>query len=833
MDYAFAFPLAGGLHAWPAAALRERAMAHPARLEFVNERTGRKAPMDSVLGLLATDTRLGDPCRILMVDGDGGHGGDVRVDLIAFLTGPFLHCDRALAPVKRTSTVVPRLVERAGGRWWSGNGVAQGIGAGRVVLADAPRLRSDSGEPQRESTPHLELRALEQALGALRARLLEEIRCASNSAQRSVLEVHLALLEDAGWRDGIVTAIQGNQLAAPVAIAAAAQVAVEALRRSEHQVIRERAMDLQDVADRLIRQLSGEVPEASRLTLTEPSVVVADQLVPSTFLSLDRRFLRGLVLVEAGETSHTVILARSFGIPCVTGLRLDIPAGQRLLIDGGRGLVIADPPAEVEAYYQIEKKAQRQRAERETPAAGAKLTTRDGQPVQVLANISTPEEVTCALGHGADGIGLFRTEMLFLHRSAPPSEDEQVQAYVRILQDAAGRPVVLRLLDVGGDKPLAYLALPPEMNPFLGRRGVRWYPAHRDLVRTQLRAALQAALYGDLRLMIPMISEGEELHWVRALVQEAAAELAAEGKACKGTLPLGIMVEVPAAALNLEALAREADFLSVGTNDLVQYLFAVDRSDASLMKASHEWHPATLRLLERIAQGGQLAGRPVSVCGEMASRPKLLPLLLGLGFDSFSVAPSAVAEVRATLAALGAEACRGLVQKALQASTSSEVEHLLENAPWVGVAMPLLDPELVILDAVCGTKEAAIKLLVERLATAGRTRDTLGLEEAIWAREAAYATGLGFGLAVPHCKSPAVAANSIAVLRLPEPVAWAPEATARLVFLLVSRADAEEAHLRVFARLARRLMDSDFRQHLLDAADPESLLTTLRSELST
>jgi fructose-specific PTS system IIA-like component len=217
----------------------------------------------------------------------------------------------------------------------------------------------------------------------------------------------------------------------------------------------------------------------------------------------------------------------------------------------------------------------------------------------------------------------------------------------------------------------------------------------------------------------------------------------------------------------------------------------------------------------------------------MASRPKLLPLLLGLGFDDLSVAPSAVGGVRATLAALDSSACRELARKALLLSTASEVEALLENAAEADPALPLLDPELVVLEADCGTREAVIKLLVERLATAGRTRDALGLEEAIWAREAIYATGLGFGFAVPHCKSATVLSNAIAVLRLPAPIAWGPDATARLVLLLVSRVDAEEEHLRVFARLARRLMDPDFRQHLLEAPAPDSLLTTLRFELST
>jgi len=825
MDYAFDFPLAGGLHAWPAAALRERSAAHSARFEFLNERTGRTAPLDSVLGLLATDTRKGDPCRIRVEAGDEA---EAHRDLIAFLQGPFLDCDRSVAPGTRTSTVVPRLVERSGGRWWAGAGVSEGVGTGLAVgltPAAPPRSREPQGEPQVET----ELQALQGAVAALGARLQEELRLVSHSAPRSVLEVHRALLEDPGWGSAIEAAIREDHQSAAAAIEAATRSAAAALGRSEHAAIRERALDLQDVADRLLRELCGEAPEASRLCLVQPSVLVAERLAPSTFLALDHGLLRGLVLAEGGGTSHTAILARSFGIPCVTGLVPEAVEGKRLLVDGLRGLVIAEPTPEVEAYYRLESEGLRRWTARLATLPEAR--TQDGHPVQVLANISAAEETARALDAGAEGIGLFRTEMLFLHRPTPPGEEEQFQAYARALRDAAGRPVTLRLLDVGGDKPLAYLPLLPEANPFLGRRGVRWYADQVDLVRTQVRAALRAATQGQLRLMIPMVAEVEELRWVRALVREVREDLAGEG-ATPPEVPLGIMVEVPAAALNLEALAREADFLCVGTNDLVQYLFAADRGDAGLAKASHEWHPATLRLLAHIAQGAKAAGKPLSLCGEMASRTRLLPLLLGLGFDELSVASSAVRGLRAALASLDLEACLDLTRKALRAATALEVEGLLDGALGSGAAPPLLDPDLVVLEAGCATKEEAIKLLVERLASAGRTRDPLGLEEAIWAREAAYATGLGFGFAVPHCKSPAVAANAIAVLRLAAPVAWSDEAEASLVLLFITRPDGADEHLRVFARLARRLMDAEFRQGLLDAPGTEALLDLLRPVLA-
>lgn len=816
MEYAFDFPLAGGLHAWPAAALRERSAAHTARFEFLNERTGRTAPLDSVLELLATDTRKGDPCRIRVEAGDEA---EAHRDLVAFLQGPFLGCDRSAAPGARISTVVPRLVERCGGRWWKGAGVSEGVGSGLALRpAAAPR------DPSR---PSGDRPALEQAVRTLEARLREDLRRAAHPAQRSVLDVHLALLGDRAWREGIEAALQAGS-PATAAVEAATRAAMALLARADQAAIRERALDLQDVADRLIRELAGEDPEGPGLRLDGPTVLVAERLAPSTFLSLDLELLRGLVLAEGGGTSHTAILARSFGIPCVAGLAPEAVEGRCLLVDGLRGLVVADPPPVVEAYYRIEAKGLRERQARRP--IRAEVRTRDGHRVQVLANTSAAEEAARAFAAGAEGIGLFRTEMLFLHRPAPPDEEAQFQTYARVLREAAGRPVTLRLLDVGGDKPLAYLPLLPEANPFLGRRGVRWYADQVDLVRTQIRAALRASAYGALRLMIPMVAELEELRWVRALVEDVRGTLAAEGAAVP-EVPLGIMVEVPAAALNLEALAREADFLCVGTNDLVQYLFAADRGDTGVAKASHEWHPATLRLLARIVQGARSAGKPLSLCGELASRPKLLPLLLGLGFEDLSVAPAAVADIRAALASLDLDACRVLAGKAVEAATASEVEALLDARPESGGDAPLLDPELVVIGASCDSKEEAIKLLVERLTSAGRGADPLALEEAIWAREAVYATGLGFGFAVPHCKSSAVAADAIAVLRLSAPVAWSADADAELVLLLVSRPGGEEGHLRVFAHLARRLMDASFRRSLLEAPDPDALFDLLRQNL--
>jgi fructose-specific PTS system IIA-like component len=477
-----------------------------------------------------------------------------------------------------------------------------------------------------------------------------------------------------------------------------------------------------------------------------------------------------------------------------------------------------DPPPALGAYYAIQAQERGRR-----PAQGAGATA-DGVEITLQANILSAREAGPALQLGAEGIGLFRSEMLFLERSEPPGEEEQYQAYRAALEGAQGRPVVLRLLDVGGDKPLPYLPLPRETNPYLGRRGVRWYGLHPALVRTQLKAAARAARHGDLRLMIPMVTEAEEIRAVRALLEQTTSD----------PLPLGIMVEVPAAALNLAALGREADFFCVGTNDLVQYLFAADRGDAQVARPSHDWHPATLRMLDRIVREAAACGRPLSLCGELAGNPALLPLLVGLGLRTLSMTPSLLAGARRTLGTLDSEACRTLAERALACGTAAEVEALLAEGASTAPHQALTDPALVVTAAACASKEEALKLLAERMAALGRARDPLALEEALWAREAAYATGIGFGFAVPHCKSPAVAVSSLAVLRLSEPVEWGSLDGLPVDFLLLLATGGEDGgqeHLRIFARLARKLMDPSFRDALRAAPGSQEILDLLQRDV--
>ena len=372
---------------------------------------------------------------------------------------------------------------------------------------------------------------------------------------------------------------------------------------------------------------------------------MAAGLTPSELLALDRRRLRGLVLGEVGLTSHTAILARAFAIPTVA---LPAPAlkeiieGEELIVDGQRGLVCRESQPALKRYYRLETRKLRLQAARLADLRKKPARTRDGLRVEIAANIGSSEELPGAWRNGAEAIGLFRTETLFLDRDAPPNEDEQFAAYRQAALSAKGRTVIVRTLDIGGDKPLPYLDLPREENPFLGVRAVRFYGEHKELIRCQLRAILRAARHGNVKIMVPMVSGLPEVRLVRRLLAEAGAELRERKIPYAKKIEIGIMVETPAAALSLDHLGGEADFFSVGSNDLLQYFLAVDRGNARLGDLYDPLHPAFLRLLFQAAGQARQAKRWLGICGEMAGNPEYLPLLVGLGFDELSMAAPAI-----------------------------------------------------------------------------------------------------------------------------------------------------------------------------------------------
>ena len=830
VSYRFAFPLSGGMHARPASALEHAARRFAADVSLTNDRTGQTANAKSVLGIIGLDIRQGDACRLEVA---GPDAEPAIQSLTGFIEWTLPRVDDVAPPMPATAREMslPPVLRRAQAAMIAGTPVVRGIGIGRAFAMGRPAV-SDSLPRTGAADPVAEAGRVERALDRLHEGYDARLGAPGRSLEDDLLRAHRSVARDPEFAGTIARGIRERGLTAAGAIAEAEAHFSGMLAATGSAVLRERALDIRDVCHALLREVYGEALPADGIVLEADAVCVADTLTPAQLLALDREHVKGLVLAHGGTTSHTVILARARGIPTIVGVEgLDAAAldGHDVVVDADLGAVVTGLTPAVRRYYDMERRRLERRRNRvqrfiERPAA-----TFDGRRLEVAANVGSASEVAEAVAAGADGVGLFRTEMLFLARPSAPSEEEQFDEYRRAVADAAGRPVIVRTLDVGGDKPLPYLAWPKEDNPFLGLRGVRIYPEFDALFRAQVRALLRASAFGMLQVMIPMVARLDEAAWVRRVVTDEQAALRAAGVAFDPQMPVGAMIEVPSAALMIGQLSGSLDFFSIGTNDLMQYFAAVDRTNPRLAALADPLEPSFIRLLHQVVTDAHAAGRWVGLCGEMGGQARCLPLMVGLGLDEISLAAPDIAVTRGLVAELSAEGCAALVNRAMRAATGAEVAQILEErGHWR--EMPLTEPEIVELDVDCRTKEEAIKAAVDLLYAAGRTDRPREIEEAIWRREESYSTGFGHGFAIPHCQTGAAGASSMAVVKLRAGVDW--NATdgqpVRTVILLVVR-EAEQAatHMRVLASLARRLMHEEFRAEVEREQDPAALCRLL------
>ncbi|MFI5182549.1 MAG: phosphoenolpyruvate--protein phosphotransferase [Thermoanaerobaculia bacterium] len=819
----FAFSVPGGLHARPASLLRAAVSRFTSATTFVNRRSGRTANAKSTLALVSTLTRHGDSCA-LWIEG-------VDEETAAEALRRFLRDDLPLSGEAPDASprppdapaALPRALSAAGVPVLRGIRASGGIARGRAVTGETARHFPES-DPEKAGDAAGEIAKLDRAFAVTAEALRTRSARAANETERAILAAHLSILEDPELHSRIEDEIRSNEVAAARAVRATVGHFVGILRASGSASLEERALDLRDLAEQLVRAISGRPPEAPA-ALSGDAALVAEDLAPSAFLSLDRRHLRGIALGGGGRTSHTVILARAAGIPCVTGLGAaiaEVPAGSETIVDGERGLLVVTPPPAVLRFYEAEMEklaAIRSRLEAFRTAPGR---TADGRRVEVGANVASLEDIRLALASGAEGIGLFRTEFLFMSRREPPSEEEQRHVYSEAARMAGGMPVIVRTLDAGGDKRIGYLGLPAERNPFLGYRAVRMYGEHREIVSTQLRAILRASAFGKLKIMVPMVASVEEMREVRALVRSLSDALARDGVLHDAAIEIGMMVEIPSAAFHLEALSKEADFFSIGSNDLAQYFFAADRDNERVSHLYSPLHPAFLRLLKKIVDEAHRAGRWIGLCGEMGRDPLSAPVLVGLGLDEISLAAPGIPALKSALIRSGFEECRTLLDEALGKESASEVRALVRGFTESKKDRAIVADGMVRLRARSRGRDEAIRELVNLLHASGRVTDADRFEEAVWRREETASTAVGFGVAIPHAKSAEVQVASIAFLRFDPPLVWAAgdEDPVRMAILIAVPEEAfGDAHLRLIATLSRRLMDDQFRDALLSTPD--------------
>lgn len=562
-----------------------------------------------------------------------------------------------------------------------GIAAAEGIAIGPAFRYAPPVLtppQRPAGRPEEEMA-RFEA-ACQQArneIGELKA--LIEGRVGAESA--AIFDAHMAMLDDPMLYDAVSMRVQSGQ---PVeaAVAAATEELAAMLSGMESELFAARAADVQDVGRRILRILLG-VPDTSLDALRQPAIVVAYDLTPSDTARLNPELTLGFCTAVGGLTSHTAILARTLGLPAVVGLgqaALDeIRDGETLVLDGAEGRVVVKPSSATVRRYREQRKAQQERLMAIRAGAQHEAHTADGRRVEVAANIGDLQSAREAVEMGAEGVGLLRTEFLYLENNRPPDEEFQVETYRAIFEALGGRPVIVRTLDIGGDKPPPYLRFDAELNPFLGWRAIRICLDDLSLFKTQLRAILRAAVGHRALIMYPMISALEELERANEILAEVRAELEREGLPYTPDVPVGIMVETPAAAMLADVLATRCDFFSLGTNDLTQYTLAVDRTNERVAHLFQPLHPAVLRLIRQTIEAAHAHGKWVGMCGELAGMKKAIPILLGLGLDEFSMVPRAIPEAKWLIGQLTDAQAMRIAEEALGYGTAAEIEALMSR----------------------------------------------------------------------------------------------------------------------------------------------------------
>ncbi|SAL43224.1 multiphosphoryl transfer protein [Caballeronia terrestris] len=657
---------AGGLHARPAARAREAARGFDAKVEVRFE--GRKAPIESVVGLLSLGAGEGATIELLGIGAQASQAVEaVANELLRAAHGEVEETPaRAKSPAPVPAT--PPSGQPLDPNTLAGVCASPGIAVGTLVRWDDQEITPPE---QASGSSAAESHALDRAIAAVDAELDETVRTASQRGavgEAGIFAVHRVLLEDPTLVDAARDLISlGKSAGFAWREAIRAQIAL--LSKIEDALLAERAADLRDIEKRVLRALGYK--NTSARELPDEAVLAADEFTPSDLSSLDRTRVTALVMARGGATSHAAIIARQIGIPALVAVGdalHAVPEGTQVVVDASAGRLEHAPTAlDVErARLERQRLAGVREANRRTSQQAA--TTSDGRAIEVAANIATLDDARTAVENGADSIGLLRTELLFIHRASAPTKDEHKDSYQGIVDALQGRTAIIRTLDVGADKEVDYLTLPPETNPALGLRGIRLAQVRPDLLDDQLRGLIAVQPFGTVRILLPMVTDSGELVRLRKRIDELAREIGRTD-----AIEVGVMIEVPSAALLADQLAQHADFLSIGTNDLTQYTLAMDRCQPDLAAQADGLHPAVLRLIKAAVQGAEKHGKWVGVCGALGGDPVAVPLLVGLGVTELSVDPVSVPGIKARVRNLDYQLCRQRAEDALALESAQAV----------------------------------------------------------------------------------------------------------------------------------------------------------------
>ncbi|MDK2917712.1 MAG: phosphoenolpyruvate-protein phosphotransferase system enzyme [Candidatus Petromonas sp.] len=562
-----------------------------------------------------------------------------------------------------------------------GTGASPGIALGKALVIENEPLVVEKKEiesTEKEKSRFLEaLEKSKEQLKKVREKALKEM----GQEKAAIFEAHLMILEDPELIQSTTKKIEDEGLNGEYAFKEITTQFVSIFEAMDNEYMKERAADIRDVSDRVLRNLMDQ-PIIDLSILDEEVILIAHDLTPSDTATMNKEKVLGFLTNIGGRTSHTAIMARSLEIPAVVGLKditEKVNTSDFIVLNGETGEVMINPDEEeIQKYKTMKEKYEHEKKELESLKDQPSITP-DGRKVELAGNIGTPKDIDGLLKNDAEGVGLYRTEFIYMDRDSMPTEDEQFEAYKEVLESLNPKPIVIRTLDIGGDKELPYLHIDKEMNPFLGYRAIRLCLKDQEIFKTQLRALLRASIYGKLKIMFPMISSLEELLEAKKILNEVKKDLDKEGIEYSKDIEVGMMIEVPSAAIISDILAKHVDFFSIGTNDLIQYTTAVDRMNEKIHYLYNPFNPAVLRLIKMVIDNGHKEGIWVGMCGEMAGDKRMIPILLGMGLDEFSMSPISILPARKLIRSLKHEDMKKVAENVLSMGSAEEIESYLEE----------------------------------------------------------------------------------------------------------------------------------------------------------
>ncbi|HBF3050266.1 TPA: phosphoenolpyruvate--protein phosphotransferase [Clostridioides difficile] len=564
---------------------------------------------------------------------------------------------------------------------YKGIGASPGVALGKALVVEHSELVI---EKKSIDNVEAEIAKLEDAVAVSKEELVKVKEKASEelgAEEAEIFEAHLLVLEDPELIGSAIDKIKTESVNAEYALNEIKEMFVSMFESMDNEYMKERAADIKDVTNRILRHILG-IKVVDLSALSEEVVLIAHDLTPSDTATMNKKMVLGFLTDIGGRTSHTAIMSRTLEIAAIVGLN-DITSkvkdGDFVVFNGDTGEVIVNPDEEtINKYTELKAKYEDERKALQL-LKGKPSVTLDGKHVELAGNIGTPNDIEGLIKNDAEGVGLYRTEFLYMDRDSFPTEEIQYEAYKAVLEGMDGKPIVIRTLDIGGDKELSYLSMEPEMNPFLGYRAIRLCLDRKDIFKTQLRALYRASVHGRLRIMFPMISSLEELLQAKEVVKEVLAELDSEGVAYAEDVEIGMMIEVPSAAVISDVLAKHVDFFSIGTNDLIQYTCAVDRMNQKISYLYNQFNPAVLRLIKTVIDNAHKEGKWAGMCGESAGDQKMIPILLGMGLDEFSMSPISILPARKLITSVKESDMKKLADDVLNMGTAEEIKNYIEK----------------------------------------------------------------------------------------------------------------------------------------------------------